>query len=355
MDAKEIFGIGRRFSSPYISDNWVEFDPNYTILSTPTLLTVGGNDTKKPIQANGYCKTMEILFPRLNYGELKQMGIYYKTLEYPDKVIGKLMADTIFGPLYSDKTGNLLPLKTIKLNFSNINIFAHCRGSAIVTEMGRSLNESLIAAGLTEQQAHSATQEVFVLHYAPMLDDIKDNVFTNAHFFSGNDQLIISDTMFKRYLINPDKCLDFAGCGQIYEKFGNTFFYTDGISPDDSQDDHQMPTLRDNIGYYRCDAMLTCMHRLLKEYTNRSLISHRLGEPIDVDKEDLIDELREGVEYFENAHKQEEEIFKQENHHPEHLKSYFASVERYYRNKELYGDQSENSLPTTIDITQDQE
>jgi len=350
MNPQDYFGIGERIISPYLENNWIDRNPDIFRLTTPTVLCVGGNDTDQPIKANGYCKFFETICPNINPESLRKFSVYYKSKEHSSAAVGRAMCDAIFRPLYLNFSGGLRPLDKIKLNFSRISIFAHCKGSNVVTEMAKSIKEDLMSFGLSEEETLSATQQIFALHYAPFLEDITDNTFNNAHFFSGNDQVLMSDTPFKRYLISPENFTEYAGCGRIYENFGNIFYYTDCISKDTKKDDHQIPTIRDNFGYYRCDTMLGCMNRLFKSYAGGSIISDKIGSPIEVDRSGVIDVLRRDISQVEQEHLDEEMDFRRVNYHPEQLEKYYASIANFYKNKAIYEQtitENEEATPDT--------
>lgn len=344
MKSEEVFGMGERIISSYLSDNWIDRNPNIFRFTSPVMLHVGGNDTDNSRKANGYCKFTEEICKHVNRDKVKQYAIYYKSKEHSDAVVGQVMCDTLLKPLYLTYSGSLKPLEEIKANFANINIFAHCKGSSVVTEMGKSLTESLSSFGLSSQDIQSLTQQILVVHYAPFLDSMKDNTFNNAFFFSGSDQLVFSDTYFKRYLIAPKDFMSFAGCGRIYENYGNMYYYTDCLGHDDTQDDHQIPVIRNNYGNYRCEAMLGCIDKLFRVYTNRSIIAHELGQVVDIDRSKLCAEMRENISNLENTHIEQEDEFKRECYHPEQLEKYYNSIANYFALKNQQVEQTDTPV-----------
>lgn len=336
MKQEDVFGMGERIISSYLNDNWIERNPSIFRFTSPTVLMVGGNDTNEPRKANGYCKFFEEICSHLNHDQLKKYGIYYKSGEYSDAVIGQVMCDSLLKPLYLTASGTLRPLEEIKQRFANINIFTHCKGSSVVTHMGRAVKESLLSYGLSEEEVLSATQQIFVAHYAPFLDTMKDNVFNNAFFFSGSDQLVFSDTFFKRYLVSPQDFINYAGCGRIYENHGNVYFYTDCLGDDDTQNDHHIPVIRNNYGHYRCEAMLGCIEKMFSVYTNRSIVSNKLGRAVEIDRSKVCDEMRENITRLEETHIEQEEKFKSETYHPEYLVKCYAAIANYFEYKQTH-------------------
>lgn len=347
MRAEDFFGMGERIISSYLNDNWIDRNPEIFRLLSPTLLHVGGNDTDCSRKSNGYCKFLEEICPHLNHDKIKKFSIYYKSKEHSDAVLGQVMCDSLLKPLYLTASGNLKDYEEIKLNFANINIFAHCKGSSVVTHMGRSLNESLLSYGLSQEEVQGLTQQIFVVHYAPFLDTMKDTVFNNAFFFSGSDQLVFSDTFFKRFLVAPQDFTSYAGCGRIYENHGNMYFYTDCLGDDDSQDDHQIPVIRNNFGHYRCEAMLGCMETMFKAYTNRSIVSHSLKKAVEIDRSKVCEEMRGNIARLEQSHVEQEEKFKSETYHPEYLEKCYVSIANYFEYKQ--SQQPVNQPNTPID------
>jgi len=250
---KTPYALGRRNLN--IKDtHWEELTSDYKI-TKPTVICLGGNNTRFAKQANHMCKIAQNLIglkPRISEDEeltsddVDLIGIAYGVES--ELFRGQIMqssssgltnmerqeiAKLLFLPLISDGNGNRLGLKEACKNCSLITFFSHCHGATEANGLIGKLDCSMYHMGYSEKERVAILSQITSVSYAPALNipyvqrlDIKsfrDNYFDYPMEFEyltrSDESYLVGNMIIKNTKPNYDNALTIYSSNLIDKKF----------------------------------------------------------------------------------------------------------------------------------------
>lgn len=180
------------------------------VLSKPTVIMFGGDDTEESQAANGYAKVVQMLltgnkekFPR----NLQLLSAYYENHNSDSSYLAYLMSDRKdhylhdesinqlfnqqFLPLISSINSSKLAIEQVKKNFRNVNIVTHSYGGFIAEQLGNMINYRMNEMGYSEEEVNSAMKQISLLTLGNIVKlENTNNKFTTLHVLNQNDIVV---------------------------------------------------------------------------------------------------------------------------------------------------------------------